>query len=581
MHASPSTLAGATAHLKGWPPNGPVLLQGCWDELHVPKSLVCCRRSGDGDHLEEVGVARALLALAVDGHHAVACLDHAVSLRLLQSLLNHRVRAHEGGCQHGDNAAHALQLADRALTGGDGQNGGPWAVLGDDPGSVAGLREGNDEGAAGVDRRLHGGGADGLHGCHALELLERGLAQALVQRLVLYDPLSLLADAAHDGHRLHREGARRRLAGEHDAVRAVKHGVRHVAGLGASGARQGGHGLQHLRGGDHGLANNVAPGDHHLLRQEHLLRRNLHAQVTARDHDAIARITDRSEVLQTLLVLDLRDDLGVLARLAKGLPDQRYVLGVLHEGGRDEVHALRDAEFDQVLDVLGLQNRQLHLDSREVAILTLAQLAIVHDLSDHMVGAHRLYLQRQGAINAQYDVAWLDGGAQHVVRDCEAGAVALEAVVSHELQVLALLEVDFVANAVPEEPSADLRALGVQHDGDMLAGPQLGGIADLGHGLAVHLVVAVGEVEAGDVHASVNQLQQHVGLPAGRAHGADNLALAIEVVRSVAELREGRGIIPHDNLALTNGLGSHGGECDVRTLGAGCGLALHSLNTAT
>mmetsp|Transcript_83269 Transcript_83269/g.268429 ORF Transcript_83269/g.268429 Transcript_83269/m.268429 type:complete len:434 (-) Transcript_83269:112-1413(-) len=433
MHASPSTLAGATAHLTGWPPNGSVLLHGCWDELHLHRRLVGCRRSGDGDHLEEVGVARALLALAVDGHHAVACLDHAVSLRLLQSLLDHRVRAHEGGCQHGDNAAHALQLADRALTGGDGQNGGPWAVLGDDPGSVAGLREGNDEGAAGVDRRLHGRGADGLHGGHALELLERGLAQTLVQGLVLNDLLSLLADAAHDGHRLHREGARRRLAGEHDAVRAVKHGVRHVAGLGASGARQGGRGLKHLRGGDHGLANNVAPGDHHLLRQKHLLGWDLHAQIAARHHDGIAGLDDRVEILQALLVLDLGGDLDGSAAQAKRLADELHVLGALHERSSNEVDTLGDAEIDKVVDVLLLQHRKFHLHARQVAVLSLAQLTIVHDLGHDPIGAALLDLQRQGTIGHQDGVAGLDGGGQLVVSQGDASVVALEAVVRHEL----------------------------------------------------------------------------------------------------------------------------------------------------
>lgn len=58
-------------------------------------------------------------------------------------------------------------------------------------------------------------------------------------------------------------------------------------------------------------AHHVAGLDHHLLREEDLLGGDLHAQVTARNHDGVALLQDFLEVLQALLVLHLADDLDL------------------------------------------------------------------------------------------------------------------------------------------------------------------------------------------------------------------------------------------------------------------------------
>ena len=53
-----------------------------------------------------------------------------------------------------------------------------------------------------------------------------------------------------------------------------------------------------------------------------------------------------------------------------------------------------------------------------------------------------------------------------------------------------------------------------------------------------YLVVSVGEVETGDVHAGVKHLHEHVHVPAGGSEGADNLRLAlvhIDLLKDVLE----------------------------------------------
>ena len=50
-----------------------------------------------------------------------------------------------------------------------------------------------------------------------------------------------------------------------------------------------------LRGADDRLAFAVAPADHHLLREEHLLRGDLDAEVSARHHYAVGLVDDLVE----------------------------------------------------------------------------------------------------------------------------------------------------------------------------------------------------------------------------------------------------------------------------------------------
>ena len=98
-----------------------------------------------------------------------------------------------------------------------------------------------------------------------------------------------------------------------------------------------------------------------------------------------------------------------------------------------------------------------------------------------------------------------------------------------QLQVLAGLQRDGL-DAVSERAGADLRALGVEHHGDVLAlaldGALGARLADAIRDRAVVGVVAVGEVQPGHVHAGVHHLQQHLGAPARRADGAHDLRLA-------------------------------------------------------
>src|SRR3990167_4895802 len=92
-----------------------------------------------------------------------------------------------------------------------------------------------------------------------------------------------------------------------------------VGDLSASGPRVESHRFKHLSGANDGLSLDVALGDHRLLCEEDLLRRNPNTETAARHHDAVGYLQDLLEIAHALVVLDLGDDLDVLALLPQHL----------------------------------------------------------------------------------------------------------------------------------------------------------------------------------------------------------------------------------------------------------------------
>ncbi len=81
--------------------------------------------------------------------------------------------------------------------------------------------------------------------------------------------------------------------------------------------------------------------------------------------------------------------------------------------------------------------------------------------------------------------------------------------------------VDLDLGVALEQAGADLGALGVQEDADGLA-DLLGATTHALDTALVLLVGAVGEVEAGDVHACLEHLANGLVVVTGRAHGAND-----------------------------------------------------------
>lgn len=212
---------------------------------------------------------------------------------------------------------------------GDHDNGAHRAVLGDKTSGLAGGGENEDGSGVKVE-----GGADRGHGARfdngdgalgqAAKLLE--VADVGDGVLGLEDGLAHLTDSLVGVSTLGR------LTRKHDAISTIGNSVADIADLCSGGSGVLDHGLKHLGSADDGLASNVAHGNDLLLGSKHLGGGNLDTQVATSNHNTVGLGENLSEVVETLPVLDLGNDLNVLALLAEDLTDVLDVLTATDEG---------------------------------------------------------------------------------------------------------------------------------------------------------------------------------------------------------------------------------------------------------
>lgn len=227
------------------------------------------------------------------------------------------------GEKEGVDATVKVGVPRSRIVPGDHDDGAHRAVLGDEASGLAGGGE-NEDGSGvkvkgGADRG-HGAGLDNGDGAlgQAAKLLE--VADVGDGVLGLKNGLAHLTDGLGGVSTL---GG---LTRKHDAVSTIGNSVTDIADLGSGGSGVLDHGLEHLGSADDGLAGNVAHGDDLLLGSKHLGGGDLNTQVTTGNHDTIGLGENLSKVVETLPVLDLGNNLDLLAILAKDLTNVLDVL---------------------------------------------------------------------------------------------------------------------------------------------------------------------------------------------------------------------------------------------------------------
>mmetsp|Transcript_16996 Transcript_16996/g.49096 ORF Transcript_16996/g.49096 Transcript_16996/m.49096 type:complete len:331 (-) Transcript_16996:441-1433(-) len=320
------------------------------------------------------------------------------------------------------------------------------------------------------------------------------------------------------------------LARKHDAVSTVEDGVGNIGTLGAGRTGVGDHRFEHLSGSDNRLASNVGLADHVLLREEDLLRGDLHAQVTAGNHNGVSRGEDLGVILKSLEVLDLADDLDVPVLLPEDLTDLVHIRRLPDEGGGNVVGTVLACPVLNVVNVLLSEGGQVDDDSGEVHVLALADGGIIIDTAVHLPLIDLAFkdCEDERAVGDENLLPLLHGGGEGRVRARELAVAPLEGVVSGESEGLALDEVDFLP--LGEESRADLGTLCVEHDGHMDPLVGSGGPQPIQTGL-VPVVISVGKVESRHGEAGVDETLELLHLPACRSQRAHDLGVSRGYVR--------------------------------------------------
>lgn len=240
------------------------------------------------------------------------------------------------------------------------------------------IPSGQDYDGTGVEFKT---GADGGHG-NGLGGFARAraeIAQFIEYIEVRNGNLGLQASLVHHSNSLARVCSLGRLTGQHDTVRSVKDGIGNVGHLGTSRTRVICHGLEHLGGTNDRLALNVTLGDHHLLGDEDLGSRDLDTEVTTGDHDAIRFLENFVEVVDTLLVLNLGNDLDLFALFTEDCADMANVASTANKGREDHLDLVLRAELE-ITNVLFGEGWKVNVSARQVHTLPGRDLAVIETL---------------------------------------------------------------------------------------------------------------------------------------------------------------------------------------------------------
>ena len=260
-----------------------------------------------------------------------------------------------------------------------------------------------------------------------------------------------------------------------------------------------------------------------LLDGRDLGKVDLNAHIAAGNHDAVGHGQNLVDVVDALLVLDLRDDADLGVVLVQDVADIHNVLRVAGKAGGDQVKALLDTKQNIARVALAhIRHGQMHAGNVD-ALLGLDD-AVIADCADNVGVADLVNAQLDQTVVQHDPATGLDVVGQLFVSD---GADFVRALYAAGGQG-ELLAGGQLLHTVLELTQTNLGTLGVQHTGNGQV-QLLGQCAYLVIAALVLLVVAMRKVETRDVHAVLHQLAQNARLIGGRTHSTDNLGFTHKV----------------------------------------------------
>src|SRR5262245_5231060 len=297
--------------------------------------------------------------------------------------------------------------------------------------------------------------------------------------------------------------AGRGFFGKHKRVGAVQDGVGNVRHFSAGRSRIPHHGAQHLRCRDHRLAQVVGFADHHLLYRRNALLGNFQSQVPTRHHDAVDVFKNAVEMVDGFVLFDFGDDRNRCAAALHLAPRVENILAVAHEGKRDHIDFLLDAE-GEVLFVLVGERAYVQAGAGKVNALVRPENAANDDPAFNFVLAYLQRFEFDLAVTEQDRIAIFDdsGEAGEAHRNRQ---LASEQFPRRQHERVARLQSNPIAG---DGADANFRARQVLKNRDGLFKLALE-LADLADDAPVKRVVAVTEIQPRYVHAGADQSFQH------------------------------------------------------------------------
>ena len=157
------------------------------------------------------------------------------------------------------------------------------------------------------------------------------------------------------------------FAGQHDGIGFFVDGVGDVGDLGPGRMRVVDHGFEEMRRHDHAFAVLGTESHDGALDIRQVFQVDLHAEISARDHNAVRFLDDRFQVPDSFLVLDLRDDLYLPDLVAHQILQLLNISGLAHKRQGDEVHIPLQTKKN-ILDIFLRNRREIDTDAGEIHV---------------------------------------------------------------------------------------------------------------------------------------------------------------------------------------------------------------------
>ena len=266
------------------------------------------------------------------------------------------------------------------------------------------------------------------------------------------------------------------------------------------------------------LAHLVGCLDNVLLVNGNQFEGDFDAQITPGHHDSVSHLQNGNQIVIALLVFNLGDDFNLrMAFLRQNLADGQHIIGPPHKTGCHKINVIGRAKAQVIIIFLG-DERHGQLDIGHIDPLAGGNGAAVGNLTFKFILAVSLqYLQGQLAVIDQNPVIDADILIKLVAVDMEAGGCAGNIFLGHR----DLIAGGKLNSIIFHLADPDLRALGIEHDADMPAVLFID-VADLLDIGQMAGMIAMGKVQAGDIHSGFGQRRHHLFTAGGRADRAYN-----------------------------------------------------------
>ena len=287
------------------------------------------------------------------------------------------------------------------------------------------------------------------------------------------------------------------LTTQHQGIGPVIDGIGDIRHLGTGRARVIDHGVQHLCSHDHRLLHLYTFPDQHTLNARNLLSRHLDTQVTAGNHHTVSHFQNLIDPIDTLLVLNLGNDLDRAVVFVQNPLNIQHVLFVADKGVGNEVQIILDRPQD-ILAVLLRQRRQVNTYTRHIDTLAATDRGIILHFTHQVIRTLVNHSHFQITIINQNGTANRQVMHKVPIRDCNAIVGCFQIRVTHHLNPVSRLESNRLLACI--DRCTDLRPFGIhQNTNPFRDGPRIG------DNTAQPLSRQMGCVETNDIHASLVQ----------------------------------------------------------------------------